>query len=162
MHSRIFQISSKPINKDEYITEANYDYDDWFLREIADYVDDIGESYQKETLEWLGMLDGISVDVDRRTVTVESKADFFLQKYVSFKNILKELEKISLKDFSTPDRHSFDYDMYRLNSCHKDKYGFYVDDSGEYGGLVTLDEWMRYAAVEGETYYIGGIVDYHS
>ena len=37
MHSRIFQVSMEPIEKDDYILERDY-WDHWFTREIADYV----------------------------------------------------------------------------------------------------------------------------
>lgn len=163
MHSRIFQISSKPINKDEYITADDYDYDHWFLREIADYTDDINEYYQTNTLEWLNDFDGISVDANNRTIVIESKVDYFLDKYTEFKNMVADLSRISLKDFSgLAERNKINQYIYRLNAAYQDKFGFYVDDGGEYGGLITFDEWVRCAAKENVTYYIGGIVDYHS
>lgn len=39
MHSRIYQISKTPIDRDDYIEESKY-YDHWFLNSVADYVDD--------------------------------------------------------------------------------------------------------------------------
>lgn len=162
MHSRIFQISSKTINKDEYIVADDYDYDHWFLREIADYTDDIDECSQTDTLEWFNEFDGITVDVNNRTIVVKSKADYFSDRYTSFKLMVDDLSRISFNEFIGLDKYKVETYIYRLNAAYQEKYGFYVEDGGEYGGLITFDEWVRYAAKENVTYYIGGIVDYHS
>ena len=48
-HSRIFQVSQKPIEKADYIEDSNY-WDHWFTRTLADYVAD---SNREEDIEWL-------------------------------------------------------------------------------------------------------------
>ena len=50
MHSRIYQISKTPIDRDDYIEESNY-YDHWFTSSIADYVS--GDTNRDDDIEWL-------------------------------------------------------------------------------------------------------------
>ena len=159
MHSKIFQIQSKPIDKDDYITESRYDYDDWFLREIADYVADIDESDQMSCIEWLSESNGIDINLNSRTLVITSREKYFEGKYRSFQEWLSKLKEISLSDF-VDDSHELSYGMYLLRDAYNDRFGFYVDDGGEWGGLITLDEFVRNAK-ENITYYIGGVVDYH-
>ena len=159
MHSKIFQIQSKPIDKDDYITESRYDYDDWFLREIADYVADIDEDDQLFCIKWLSNINGIEVYLKNRTLVVSSKEKYFDGKYKTFQEELDRLKNISFSDFVS-DSTELRCRMYALKDSYDDKYGFYVDDDGEWGGLITLDEFVRNAK-ENITYYIGGVVDYH-
>lgn len=152
MHSRIFQISTSPIEKDDYIGEEEY-YEGWFVGSIADYVSDTDEP--ESDYEWLGSLPGLEIDVKGKTMKVVSKEEFFKRKYASFKEHLQNLEKVTLAEFCT---YSADAEMYCAKAAYSDRYGFYVDD----GSLKTLDDFMRSDTVkEGDIFYLGGVVDYH-
>ena len=48
MHSRIFQVSEKPIDKADYIGESDY-WDHWFTNSVADYVSE--DCYRDEDLK---------------------------------------------------------------------------------------------------------------
>ena len=68
MHSRIYQISSEPI--EDLITESRY-YDG-FVGQHADYVATVEkETDLIEDLKWLGNRNGIEVDLDSKSVMVD-------------------------------------------------------------------------------------------
>lgn len=160
MHSRIFQISKNPIHRDDYITENYYDYDHWFLKEVADYVATQEGEERKISLEWLGKRNGIDVNINSSTIVVTSKDEYFKDKYKEFKSLLIKLQNLTLDDFKA-DNHDVESNILWLNWSYADKFGFYVEDCGEWAGLFSLDEWVRHAK-ENTTYYIGGVCDYHS
>ena len=155
MHSRIFQLSSEPIKKENYITESNY-YDHWFATGWADYVSD--DCDRSEDIEWLQeCVNGIVFGQDEQGeyLTVESKTAYFSRKFEAFKTILNEIKDCTLEEFSMDI--NMDMKMYRLKQSYVDKTGFYVDVDGQ---LQTFDEFVRYSEI-GDKYYIGGTVDYH-
>lgn len=157
MHSRIFQISTKPIHRDDYIEESNY-WDHWFIGSVADYVngntdrnDDIG--WLKSCYEDKGLLFGI--DNYGEYFIIEDKSKYFEGRLEMFKDILKELSEITLDDFITD---NCDVKMYRLKAAYNDKFGFYVENEG--WGTETLDDYIRHSD-NGTKYYIGATIDYH-
>lgn len=159
MHSRIFQVSSKPVDRDNYISESNY-YDGWFVGSVADYVADVEEEDQKDSIDWLDKYAAGSLKIEGNKVTVINKEEFFRRDYDNFIKALDDLKNITLNQFTTG-KGDLDLNVYRLNSAYEDRYGFYVDDCGEYGGLMTINEFMR-TKKDGDVFYIGGVVDYHS
>lgn len=157
MHSRIFQVSSEPIQEDDMIQE--YRYEDSFVPSTADYVTKQTQSAEiKADLEWLAQAcKGIQVDADKRTLIVTSKVEYFEQKHEQFKELAEKLSSISLEDFIST---KADFDFYDLKSAYEDKHSFYMDDNDEYCGLAPMDNWIRYAE-ENKVYYIGSVFDYH-
>ena len=154
MHSRIFQVSSKPI--EDFITEERY-YDG-FVGEHADYVATVeSETDLIEDLKWLGNREGLSVDLDKKTVTITSKRDYFDEKFDEFKDLLEELKNMTTDEFIEG---KFDLKMYDLNGAYENEHGFYIDDSDDYMGLSNIDYWVRNAE-ENKPYYIGSVFDYH-
>ena len=153
MHSRIFQVSLNPIEKADYITESNYDYEHWFVGSIADYVSD--DCDREEDIKWLkGCVEGISFGADNNGeyFIVESKETYFEKKFIAFKKVLDKISKCTLSDFVQDI-----FEFYQLNILYEDKYGFYIDTDEE---LMTFDAFIRYC-VEKEKYYLGGTCDYH-
>ena len=159
MHSRIYQVSEKPIT--DFISE--YRYEDWFVGNHADYVSPVeyqSEDYMSD-LKWLrDVTEGIKVDLKKGTITVTSKKEYFEKKHDSFKNILEELSNTTLEDFSNGN-YSLSSKMYELKSAYEDESSFYIDDNDEYIGITPLDNWVRNVE-EGKEYYIGTITDYHN
>lgn len=153
MHSRIFQISKNPIDEDSYLEESRY-YDN-FVGGIADYVDTIG--YPDEDYKWLGGMKGITVDPDKKTLTIDSKVEYFKKKYETFIKQTDDLSHLSIDDFIT---NKADYDIYIAANTYEEKYEFYVDDDGEYFGLVSLDHLLR-SSKDGDMYHLGAVFDYH-
>ena len=157
MHSRIFQISTKPIHKDDYIEEDRY-YDHWFLNSVADYVND--DTDRAEDIEWFKDCyekDGLSFGVDENGeyFIVEDKVKFFEPNFKRFQNALQGLLTTTLDDFISG---KCGYQLYDLKSAYDDKFGFYID--GDEFSLDTLNAFIRYAEV-GTKYYIGATIDYH-
>ena len=153
MHSRIFQVSLNPINKEDYIEESNY-YDHWFTNEIADYVD--GDTDRDADIEWLkNAPDGSMTfenDENGEYFIVNSRAAYFQKAFETFKTALDKIKDVTIDDFAEGIN-----GMWALKNAYEDKFGFYVDADGE---LMTMDSFVRRCAV-GEKYYIGGTMDYH-
>ena len=155
MHSRIIQISKEPIGEYAYIDESDY-YDSWFLGSIADYVADCDDR-EDELEHWLKNTHGIKYDPDKETIVIENKKEYFKYKYKSFKETIEKLENITIDQFISND---IDMEVYYIRTLYEDQFGLYVDDTGEYYGLITFDSLIRNSN-DGDTYHIGGIVDYH-
>ena len=158
MHSRIYQISEKPIPAEERTSEFRYEGD--FVGSIADYV--AGEEFRSneyiQDLKWLESANkGIKVNTEENTITITSKEEYFKEKHEVFLNALKELQDISLEEFISDKKH---FTLYNLKCAYEEKYGFYVDDNDDYYGITPLDNFVRNAE-ENKVYYIGTITDYH-
>ena len=151
MHSRIFQVSMEPINKEEYICDSDY-YEHWFTIEFADYVSD--DCDREADIEWLSSCaKGYSIENDDNGeyLIVTNKEEYFTNAY---KRFIEELDKIgrpTLEEFVNG------ISLWSLNNADEDKFSFYVDADGE---LMTFDAFIR-RCVTNEKYYIGGTVDYH-
>lgn len=153
MHSRIYQVSKEPIK--ELISE--YRYDEWDHADYVLQVENGSEDYLSD-LKWLqNATKGIKVDLKKGTLTVTSKKEYFDKKHDKFKELLKELQDITLEDFANTSKY---FKVAELKDAYEDKYSFYIDDNDEYCGLTNLDNWVRNAE-ENQVYYIGSIFDYH-
>jgi hypothetical protein len=159
MHSRIFQVSSKPITEDNLIKE--YRYEDDFVGRVAGYVSlEYSEVDIKSDLEWLNNTEGLHVDTDKKTLTITSKREYFDEKHDTFIELAEKLSNITLEEFINGEWDKGYGDFTNLKDSYEDTYGFYIDDNDENIGLTTLDNWVRNAE-ENKAYYIGNIFDYH-
>lgn len=154
MHSRIFQVSKKPIDKCDYIEESNY-WDHWFLNSVADYVSEHCD--RNEDIQWLKdcyTTKGIEFGADDNGeyFIVKSKQAYFEYSFNKFMEIIDKIKNYTLDDFVQ----GF-FEMYLLKDAYEEKFGFYVDADGE---LINFDSFVRLCATE-EKYYIGGTIDYH-
>ena len=159
MHSRIYQISKTPIDRDDYIEEDKY-YDHWFTSSVADYVnEDTDRDYDIEWLKDCYGNKGLSFghDDNGEYFIVEDKVKYFEAKFEEFQKELKELSEKTLDDFMGGESKM---SLYRLKGFYDEECGFYIDDCSEYHGLATFDRFVRCATV-GEKYYIGATIDYH-
>ena len=156
MHSRIYQISEKPIT--EFTDE--FRYEEGFVGRHADYVDEVehgSEDYMAD-LKWLqNATEGLEVNLKEKTITITSKKEYFSKKHDTFKELLEKLQNITLEEFSSVNTY---FDIFNLTSAYEDEYSFYIDDNDEFCGITTLDNWVRNAE-EGKKYYVGSIFDYH-
>lgn len=160
MHDVIYQITSTPVSKEDYITES-YFYEHWFLNSVADSVNeqlDRDESISglKEWLEHFG-----SCKFDEKTASFTLHTGFqeayFKDKFAEFQKNLQQLEKVSLQEFCH-NNSLVDGLLFKLQSTLADKFRSYV--SSEEFETVTLDEFIRSAQMN-KTYFIGGVLDYH-
>lgn len=153
MHSRIFQVSMEPIEKDYYICESDY-WESWFLNSIADYVND--DCDRTEDIQWLkdccdnAMTFGQDKNGDY--FIINSKTKYFEKAFERFKLALDKIKDTTIDDFAQGI-----FEVWQLKNAHEDRFGFYADVDGE---LMTFDAFVRLCAT-GEKYYIGGTIDYH-
>ena len=153
MHSRIFQVSMKPIENTDYIDESNY-YDHWFTNSIADYVSD--STNRIEDINWLesctkGII--VSSDEDGEFLIVTDREKYFKNKFDAFKEAIEIIKDFTITEFVN----DLSYDIWKVNNAYENKYGFYVDTDEE---LITLDEFVRTCVLNAK-YYIGATLDYH-
>ena len=158
MHSRIFQISTNPIDEEDYIGEHYY-YDHWFTNSIADYVSESTD--RSDDIEWLKDCyedKGISFGKDNcgQYLIVTDVRKYCQLRFDRFHELLKELLKVTIDDFANG---KCGIQMYRLKEAYEDKHSFYVDIDGE--DLITLDEFVRHANA-GIKFYIGATISYHA
>ena len=161
MHSKIIQMERNPITKADCICAS--DVEDGFVGRIADYVVPQEKKYIPQIIHNVfGVGDIFELNEGDMTVVVKDKKKYFEMKFEIFKHRLKKIyENVSLDTFSNPPGKDSDleYDLYACNAAYDDKYSVYIFDN-EYGDLVTMDEWMRWAN-DNDKFYIGGILDYH-
>jgi hypothetical protein len=157
MHSRIYQISKTPIDKDDYIQESHY-WDHWFTNSVADYVN--GDTNREEDIEWLKECHnnhGLSFGADEygQYFVIEDKNKYFATNFETFKEALEDLMAMTIDEFSTNNEHHRAYS--RLRAVYNDDLGFYVEEDD---WLRSLDDFIRHGNV-GVKYYIGATIDYH-
>ena len=157
MHSRIFQISKKPIVD----TIPAYRYYDSFVGKIADYADELEMDEQLESIRCLAETPGIQVkDIEGvTTMTIVDKKAYFARKLTAFKSVLIELEKTSLEEFIA-NGIALETGVWTANEAYESTSGFYVEDYDEQFGIISFDKFMR-KADEGSVWYIGAVTDYH-
>lgn len=151
MHSRIYQISTEPIHKDDYITESDF-YDHWFLNSIADYVNH--DTDREQDIEWLkDCAKGYVVDSDEHGyyIMVTNKEEYFKRSFDEFKAALDKIKDCTIEDFVKGIG-----EMWTIDKAYEDKFGFYfyTDDP------ITFDDFVRHAELN-KKFYIGATIDYH-
>lgn len=155
MHSRIFQVSTEPIDRDEYITESDY-WDHWFTNSIADYTSD--RCNRADDIEWLKDCyeeKGIEFGKDGsgEFLIIRNKVKYFEKAYGRFQELLEQIGKYDMFHFIN----GID-EMWSLKNEYEEKFGFYMDTDDN--GLITLDNFVR-TYPENVKLYIGGTIDYH-
>lgn len=153
MHSIIFQVSEKPIDKADYIDESNYIYDHWFTNSVADYVSN--SCYRDEDLKWFeDCAKGITCGKDENGeyFIITSKEEYFESAFNRFKKLIDDIKDCTINDFAE----GID-EIWSIKNVYEDKYGFYVDIDDD---LMSLDSFVRLCN-KNVKYYIGGTVDYH-
>lgn len=160
MHSKIFQISNAPIDKDDYSSPECY-YDN---SEFADY---IGEPMKGETREdcikYLAesLSDLFSYDKEAGAFVYKGKDALH-----EFKR--KWLEAIrEITDKLTADNLMEEHNVYRLRrltlQTHLDSsFRFDINEwNGWAGPMEDLVEYAGYQLKEGDRIYVGAVIDYH-
>lgn len=162
MHSRIFQVSSKPISPEDYLTEN--DVPESFFNTTADYVDSLSDEERASSIENLkSVLANSFTFQDGAMTSTENMYEYFRKPFESFQANLLRLSHISFDEFCgkvTYGNFSVESGLWRLGQCYLSEYGFYIYVT-EYGELVTLDNWLRTVS-PGEIYHLGNVLDYHA
>lgn len=160
MHSRIFQISTMQIGKENYLNEDTLQQGDG---SYYDYCAEISEEARKQDIRYLvntalpkGMFELVDDDTMRYIGGAEQwKEDFVI-------NIRKKAEAITVEnmlDFIGP--------VYQLEKALENPldiaYHFYLDGEGYQSFAEKSFAFMEFVCSlePGTTLYIGGVIDYH-
>lgn len=157
MHSKIIQLSSSPIEKDDYINEVNL-YDDLDKIEPigGDYVSDVDKDEADEIIEsHLKMFSDIcEVDMKKRTISMKKNPDWsrYNNLFTQFKTDISEM---SFEDFLSNKEICRFKIRKALKTLTNIETCFMIDD-GFYAENAFLGNLVRTG-----TLHIGGVVDYH-
>lgn len=159
MHSRIFEIGTTPIDTEDRIGAYSLEPGDVPMADSYDETDD-----REHDLAWLmehfeEMAHGlVKRDGDAFTFLPGFKRAYHAAEFKEFHRIAKRLAALTEEDFAEK---SPELDVMRLRDTFDDQFGFYICVS-EDGCDETIGDWVRWVVTEGNTYYVGGVVDYHA
>ena len=158
MHSRIFQITTEYVQKEEYISESDF-WEHWFVGNIADYVsDDVDRAEEilnlRQYFESMKVAE-FSEDNSFKLLT-DGKVKYFKTEFKRFSESVKKAADVNLEEFASGAK--CEDLVFNIKSSYCDKFGWYV--SSEEFGTIPMDEFIR-SAEPGKRYYIGGVLDYH-
>ncbi len=160
MHSRIFEISEKPIQEaDRYSFQM---LPDWFYGTVADYADEIADEMREYDIKWFADSFGgkCVYEGDKISFAPETKGLYFRRSYSKYLEKASLLTAFSFDAFCGKDGYrALDMTLYELNQAYNGKFGFYIYER-DCDELKALNNWLREADLS-KAYYIGGIIDYH-
>lgn len=159
MHSRIFQISTTRVEKDNYLNEDTLQQGDG---SFYDYCANIGDEERKEDIGYLveyalpkGMFELTSDDTIRYNGGIEQWKEEFVA------NIHKKAKAITTENMQ-------EYmPIYNLKEALQNPlntgYHFYLDGDGCQTFAEPSFAFMEFVCTlePGTTLYIGGVIDYH-
>ena len=151
MHSRIFQISTKQLGRDDYLKSCQFDPEEY--SDFADYIAD-GIADEDEELEWFADVMSDIFDCDGRKLTLRDISGFIEEWKADVKKRANEFDPKGDGMSSYHLRHS-------VNDTHKRiNFRFYDDDYGMMNTRRLIENVLLYHK-PGDKFYIGGILDYH-
>ncbi len=168
MHSRIFELTPTCLPRDEQLSEPQLEELESEVRgSIPPHIDYFQELQQTgaraDSIQWLHeFLEAkepfCTFDEKKETIVFHPgfRNAFFAHR---FEELKQAVEKLTLDQFSQENDTNDGLSVYRLKKMVETTDGFYV--FGEGGYLQTLDTFVRELQYN-TTYYIGGILDYHS
>lgn len=144
-HSRIIQVSKERVEENERLDSSSLELDE-LLREIGgvDYVMEPDSSREVE-LDWLKEeLNKVGFALNGEEITV-GKDETFLSDWRE-----KAVEVAE------------NFDLWKMKEVASGVYfcAFYIYDA-EFGYLMSLWAWAKQVLGNEQTYYVGGIIDYH-
>jgi len=150
-HSRIYQISTNPIDKDDYITACSLD--PWIYEPLGDYADDLPESQlQKELEDFDKLFEGI-FKRDGRVLTFLG-CDQFIEDWRE--DIKRKANNIDFTKWMS---------LWELRATlkrtHYDSYAIFTSDDCTSDDFAHFIEGLYQGHKPGDKFYIGGILDYH-
>lgn len=159
MHSRVFQISTEPIVKENYLDEYTLNQgDDCFY----DYCDNIDDDERKENIVRLvnevlpkGMFELVEDDIIRFNGDVEQ----WKEEYIS--NIRKKADELNVENMLEWSSTHYLKEAV-TNPLHTD-YHFYLDGEGGQSYAEQSFAFMQLVCSlePGTILYVGGVIDYH-
>lgn len=145
-HSRIIQVSKERVEENERLDSSSLELDE-LLHEIdgVDYVMEPDSSREVE-LDWLKEeLDKVGFALNGEEITVGKDETFLSDWREKAIEIAEEFSLWKMKEVASGVYFS----------------AFYIYDE-EFGYLMPLWEWAKQVLGNDQTYYVGGIIDYHN
>lgn len=156
MHSRIYQVSEKPILEENFLTPNDYTFEDAFYHR-ADYISEINKSDYAEDAAWLmNTLDqyGVIYDANLKQLVfpVDFKKHYAAEQFKTFQALVPQLTANDFGNYYSSNR-------YKLERLIADLYGFQINCDGTH---YTLQDWLLLMPDDQENiFYLGNILDYH-
>lgn len=144
-HSRIIQVSKERVEENERLNSSSLEIEE-SLHEIdgADYVMEPDSSREVE-LDWLKEeLDKVGFALNGEEITVGKDETFLSDWREKAIEVAEEFSLWEMKEVASGVYFS----------------AFYIYDE-EFGYLMPLWVWARQVLGNEQTYYVGGIIDYH-
>lgn len=144
-HSRIIQVSKNIVNENDRMRSSNFDMD--VILRVVDGVDYVTEpdSSREEELKWFKeQLERVGFTLDGEEITVGKDETFLSDWREKAVEIAEE------------------FDLYKMKEVASGVYfcAFYIYDD-EIGYPMPLWAWAKDVLGTEQTYYVGGIIDYH-
>ncbi len=144
-HSRIIQVSKERVEENERLNSSSLELDE-LLHEIdgVDYVMEPDSSREVE-LDWLKeQLEKVGFTLDGEKITVGKDETFLSDWREKAIEVAEEFSLWKMKEVASGVFFS----------------AFYIYDE-EFGYLMPLWAWAKQVLGNEQTYYVGGIIDYH-
>lgn len=151
MHNNIYQLSTSPIDADDFIAESSFEPSeiDYFADYVSEYEGDLSEVYDK--FPFLGTM--FTRDGDK--LICKGCDDVFRTWHKAVCQEVGKLSEEGLKDGTN---------IWRVKKLLTEPFTrdrFYLE---EYGYSVDSAEFLQHCAKklkEGDVLYLGGVLDYH-
>lgn len=155
-NSCIYQISTKPIDKKDYICESTFEstfYDNSFLGIVADYVNE-NTNREKDIQRLVNCYEEYGIKYSPREEYVVFRKGFkekyFQEKYKAFEEAVNQLT------FDVFVNNIYVY-SHKVKALIEDKFSFWVYTNH----CFTFDYFVR-NIIEEKKYYIGATIGYHA
>ena len=144
VHSRIIQVTRERIDKSEWLKAADLDLCQ--LRGEIERIDYVSDTDDREIeLEWLrNQLERVGFTLDGENILSGCGTDF-----------IERWRALSVEAAG-------ELDLYKMKRLASGVYfsGFYIHDE-DFGYPVPLWAWAKDVSGTNQTFYVGGIIDYH-
>ena len=155
MHSRIIQISKSPIRKDDFIDKDGFDLEDYGKFGI-DYIADLEDSSRKDEIKEMESMFPLQIFKVKGKTSVLYKDNVWELKNLCVSKIKELVKNTDVEEF-------FDGDSYRLALLLKKPFteNLFVMDGCLYSSMNLINHLLKDNFSDGDTIYIGNILDYH-
>lgn len=160
----IVQLSLTPVSQEDRLTPDFFDYEDSFMREIAEYVQEESDSeqtlrvFQRELLLENPCADPFHEEAKQGVWFREGfREAYFHRAHATFVRLANRLAQDTTLDGFIHDQP--EGNLFALQEAYNERYGWYVYCDSM---IMTLDDFMRHHAKPDTRYYYGGIVYYHT
>ena len=160
MHCYIYELSSKPMSEDERYSST--DHHDRFHGTITDGTCDINAEERVSAIESLleTLAGNCTYEDGKLQFTDNVKDRYFRGSFAEFKEAAALLSAASYGVFSGQEKSAeFAKAMVASKFDYEDKFDHYIY-LRDHDELITLDAWVRDLDPK-DSFYIGGIIDYH-